>query len=75
MPTVAVNRCRPGDSGKIVELATRDRTILAKLMSLGIVPGAQIRVLRCQPGILLQLGHTKVALDRYLASHVVVERK
>lgn len=72
---IALDRCAAGASGKIVELGTGDRTILGKLMSLGIVPGAQIHVLRCRPGILLQSGHTKVALDRYLAAHIMVETR
>jgi ferrous iron transport protein A len=63
----------PGDRGKIVELNTENRTILGKLMSLGIVPGVQVHILRCTPGMLLQVGHTKVAIDRRLAVHIVLE--
>jgi Fe2+ transport system protein FeoA len=67
--------CTEGAYGKIVELATADRKILGKLMSLGILPGATFRLLRCHPGFLLQTGHTKVALDSELANHIFVENE
>jgi Fe2+ transport system protein FeoA len=67
--------CREGAHGKIVELATADRKILGKLMSLGILPGATFRLLRCHPGFLLQFGHTKVALDSELANYIYIENE
>ncbi|MDW7649813.1 MAG: FeoA family protein [Bacillota bacterium] len=69
-----LSSCRVGDWGDIAELDTFDRTILGKLMSLGIVPGTSVRVLRTHPGFLLQAGHTKVALDRRLAAYIVLEK-
>ena len=65
--------CTEGTYGKIVELATSDRKILGKLMSLGILPGTAFHLLRCHPGFLLQLGYTRVALDSELANHIYVE--
>jgi Fe2+ transport system protein FeoA len=73
MSTVSIVRCRTGGRGKIVELDTQDCTILGKLMSLGIVPGAHVRIMRSRPGVLLQVGHTKVALDRGLAAYILLE--
>jgi Fe2+ transport system protein FeoA len=67
--------CRVGDRGKIAELATFDRRMLGKLMSLGIVPGTTVQLLRKKPGIIVQAGYTKVALDRRLAGLIVLEIK
>ena len=66
-------QCVVGDRGKIVELETSDRKILGKLMSLGIIPGTSVTLLRRSPGFLLQAGHTKVALDRGLAMVIWLE--
>jgi len=66
--------CKDGTCGKIVELATGDRKVLGKLMSLGIVPGAFFRLLRRRPGFLLEVGYTKVALDQELARFIIIEK-
>ncbi|MCR3922214.1 MAG: ferrous iron transport protein A [Firmicutes bacterium] len=67
-----VNELQVGDVGKIVELATDDRIIYGKLMSLGIIPGISVRLLRRKPNIVLQAGYTKVALDHRLAVFIHV---
>lgn len=65
----------PGQCGKIVELKTVNRTILTKLMSLGIVPGVSVTMLRRYPGVILQAGYTKVALDRSFAVFIYIVPK
>jgi len=70
--SLKLTECQNGLAGKIVELATSDRKILGKLMSLGIVPGTTFCLLRRFPCYLLQVGHTKVALDRKLAQFICV---
>ena len=72
---IYLEQMKSGESGKIVELATDNRRILGKLMSLGIVPGLSIRLLRCSPGFLLQAGYTKVALDREFAGFIRIRRE
>lgn len=61
-----------GQVGKIVELTAADRKNIGKMMSLGIIPGVSVSLLRRQPGIILQIGYTKVALDRKLAALIRV---
>ncbi|NLM45550.1 MAG: ferrous iron transport protein A [Firmicutes bacterium] len=64
----------PDGSGAIIaELATRDHKVIRKMSSLGIVPGVSVTVLRKSPAVLLQCGHTKIALDRSLASLIYVK--
>lgn len=63
-----------GESGTIVELATKDKDILRKLMSMGVLPGIIIRVILKYPSYVLQVGFTQVALDTGIASVIVVDR-
>ncbi|NLN06549.1 MAG: ferrous iron transport protein A [Firmicutes bacterium] len=62
-----------GSVAVIAEIATCDRTVIRKMSSLGIVPGVSVTVLRHSPAVLLQSGHTKIALDRNLAGLVYVK--
>ncbi|NLZ92875.1 MAG: ferrous iron transport protein A [Firmicutes bacterium] len=59
-----------GEVGRIAELTTSDRKIVAILMRLGIIPGISIRLLRKKPACILQVGHSKVALDYDLAMFI-----
>jgi len=71
---VSLDDCSAGEAGKIVALAAGDYTVIRKLQSMGLVPGVQIRIIRCRPGFLVQAGHSKVALDQCLASQIMLER-
>lgn len=62
------------ESGTIVELATKDKDILRKLMSMGVLPGMSVRVILKYPSYVLQVGFTQVALDAGIASVIVVDR-
>lgn len=75
MEHVTLWQMRCGQKGKIVELATYDRTILRKLRSLGIIPGVSVRLLRRFPDFVIEIGYTKVALDRHYAALIVVSSK
>ncbi|NLP36400.1 MAG: ferrous iron transport protein A [Firmicutes bacterium] len=75
MGRIALSQMRSGQRGKIVELATHDRTILRKLRSLGIIPGVSVRLLRSIPDTVIEIGHTKVALDRRYAALIMVSSK
>ena len=72
--TVSLDCCSAGEAGKIVALTTGDCIILRKLLSMGLVPGVKIRIIRCRPSILVQAGHSKVALDRSLAAQIMLEK-
>ena len=74
MEHIYLDQCHVGDTGIIKELGTNDRAILGKLMSLGIVPGAHVHLLRRGPGFLLQAGHTKIALDKGFAPYILLEK-
>lgn len=62
-----------GESGIIAEIGTQNRAILGKLLSLGIIPGTAVSLLRKKPAFLLRVGHALVALDKGLAVYILVE--
>ncbi|MBI2069608.1 MAG: metal-dependent transcriptional regulator [Elusimicrobia bacterium] len=64
-----------GQEGRIAYLAPADRPELHKLMSLGFVPGATIRVGQVSPAYVISVGHTMAAIDSSLAGHIFVRKK
>ena len=63
---------QPGIETEIIAVRPRDQRILHKLTALGLLPGVRVRLLRRFPCYLIELGHTQIALDRELASAIVV---
>lgn len=64
-----------GVVSEIVALRPRDERILHKLTALGLLPGVRVHVLRRFPCYLIELGHAQIALDRELASAIVVHSR
>ena len=63
----------PGDSGVIARV-TRDLTGRAeRLGALGVFPGASVVVLQTFPGIVFQCDQTEMAVERRVASSILVE--
>lgn len=63
---------RPGQIAEITELCPPDKTTLRKLLALGLLPGSSLKLLRRFPCYLVQMGHAQLALDRQLASAILV---
>jgi Fe2+ transport system protein FeoA len=57
---------------EIIAVRPRDQRTLQKLVTMGLVPGVRIRLLRRFPCYLIELGHVQLALDRELASAILV---
>ncbi|WP_312203689.1 FeoA family protein [Anaerospora hongkongensis] len=70
---IPILNMQDGQEGTIAELATQDKDILRKLMSMGILPGVGVKVIMKYPSVVLQAGYTQVALDSGIASVVVVD--
>lgn len=69
---IPLARLRPGQSARVAALpAGRD---LNKLLAFGLLPGTEVTVLQVFPAYVLALGHTRVAIDREIASSIVVSR-
>ncbi len=63
---------KKNQKGIITELNTKDKNILRKLMSMGILPGMSLRVIQAFPSYVFQVGYTQVALDNEIASVIKV---
>ena len=63
---------KKNQKGIITELSTKDKNILRKLMSMGILPGMSLRVIQAFPSYVFQVGYTQVALDNEIASVIKV---
>lgn len=63
---------KQGQKGIVAELNTNDENILKKLMSMGILPGMPLRVIQTFPSYVFQVGYTQVAVDKTIASAILV---
>ncbi len=61
-----------GGETEIIAVRPRDQRTLQRLVTMGLVPGVRIRLLRRFPCYLIELGHAQLALDRELAAAIVV---
>jgi DtxR family Mn-dependent transcriptional regulator len=62
-----------GRSGRIVYIVPRQPEQLVKLSSLGIVPGAVIRLQQTRPAAVVKVGETTLALDASIAAGIYVK--
>lgn len=70
---VRLTALSPGEDGEVKYL-TGDESTVKKLISLGILPGRRIRVLRVYPAYLIQMGNSQIALDENIANGIHVMR-
>ncbi len=67
-------RLGKGETAIVERLRTDDTKNLQKLLAMGIVPGRIIRVLQTYPVFILQIDRTQAAMDRQLASSILVKK-
>lgn len=65
---------KKGQKGTITELNSNNHGILRKLMSMGILPGIELKVVQDFPSYVLQVGYTQVAVDREIAQVIIVNK-
>ena len=63
---------RPGATGQVAYLATRENREVQKLMAMGILPGVTIELIRCFPSYVFQVGYSQFTVDRALAEQIYV---
>ena len=72
METTTLCTMEPRKTGKISHLETKNPGILKKLVSMGILPGMPVTLLRRSPSYLFEVDQTKYAVDREIANHIYV---
>lgn len=70
LPLVAL---RVGEVATIRELRVHDPAVTQKLLALGVVPGARVRVVQRFPAYVLEVGFAQIAVDHHIAKAVCVE--
>lgn len=63
-----------GDRGKIAYLAPGDRPELHKFISMGLVPGAELRVTQTFPALVVEMGGNLLAMDAESAKNIFVRK-
>lgn len=63
---------RSESEGTVAYLATKDNRQVQKLLAMGILPGANIKVIRQFPSYVFQVGYSQFAVDRPLAEVIYV---
>ena len=64
----------PGESARIVFIATKHHTRLERLSALGIIPGTAVRLHQKAPSFVIRVGETDIALDKELVAEIYVKR-
>ena len=72
LKTTALCSMEPEKIGKISHLETKNPGILQKLISMGILPGMPVTLLRRSPSYLFEVDQTRYAVDREIANHIYV---
>ena len=65
----------PGDRGRVAYLRTGDSQRLQKLLTLGILPGAEVEILQRFPSFVFSIGHSQMAVDREMAEGIHIRLK
>jgi ferrous iron transport protein A len=72
LKTTTLCAMEPRKTGKISHLETKNPGILQKLISMGILPGMPITLLRRSPSYFFEVDQTRYAVDREIANHIYV---
>jgi DtxR family transcriptional regulator, Mn-dependent transcriptional regulator len=67
-------RLAPGESGRIVHIVPRDPRRLGRLASLGVVPGATVRLQQKSPAVVMRVGETTLAVEPEFADEIYVKK-
>ncbi len=68
----SLSALKPGQGGHVAYLNTADPKRAQMMLSMGLAPGARIRLLSSFPSHLFQLGETQFAVDREIAKEIYV---
>jgi DtxR family Mn-dependent transcriptional regulator len=63
-----------GDKGLVAYIVTADHPHLHKLLSLGIVPGTEVKLHQKAPTYIIKVKETQIALDKDVAGQIYIRR-
>ena len=71
---VALTELKAGEGGEIAYLAATDVRKMQKLMSMGVLPGSRLQLIRVYPTFIFKVGHSEFAVDSDLAREIFVRK-
>jgi ferrous iron transport protein A len=71
--SVALTQVPVGAHARVTCLDAAHGNVAAKLASMGILPGAMLRLVRRTPAYVFRIDYAEFAVDRELARHIRVE--
>jgi len=72
---VALTELKPEEQGEIAYLAASDVRKMQKLMSMGVLPGSTLCLLRTYPSYIFKVGNSEFAIDEDLAREIFVRKE
>lgn len=72
---VALTELKPGEPAEIAYLAASDVRKMQKLMSMGVLPGTAVKLLRTFPSYIFKVGYSEFAVDEELAREIFVRKE
>ncbi|MHB9154383.1 MAG: metal-dependent transcriptional regulator [Endomicrobiales bacterium] len=72
---IPLDRLPVGEQGTITYIVTSQHPHLHKLLSMGMVPGAQIHLHQRSPSYVVKINETEIALDGKVAGQIYVRRR
>lgn len=71
---VALTELKAGHNGEIAYLSATDPKKMQKLMSLGVLPGNQVQLIRTFPAYIFKVGNSEFAVDQDLAREIFIRK-
>ncbi len=63
-----------GQRGKIVFITPSEAARIGRLSSIGIIPGATVRLVQRRPSVVLEIDETTIAIDPDLAKEIFIKK-
>lgn len=67
-----LSELKPGQPGRVAYIYATETNKLQKLMAMGILPGAPVRLLQTFPSYVFKAGNSQFAIDREIADAIYV---
>ncbi len=71
---VALTELKPGEGGEIAYLSASDVRKMQKLMSMGVLPGSDLLLIRVYPSYIFKVGNSEFAVDEDLAREIFIRK-
>lgn len=72
--SITLEDLAPGERGTVSCLQQPGAQAAWKLAAMGVLPGAELRLLQRYPAYVFRIGHSEFAIDGEMARHVRVHR-